>query len=394
MQMKKYIASSLREAIDKMKEELGEEAVVLSARVLEEGLNSRSKMFEVVAGLDGAPVKPRTTSPTYEKKPVRPEVIDRKQTNEKPIAPKNNSAELEKALNGLRQKIYQVKNEAATSETAKPSVEKKKPMGGTRKFVLENFRNSLIEKDIMPSLVNTILEQTAKAAEFLKPSDVESAIKSTMASMIPTAGFELKKRKGGKVVALVGPTGVGKTTCIAKIAVISKLLHKLDIGLISLDTYRLGAIDQLKTFAEISGIDFLVAYDEKDLPAMVQKFRKKDIIFLDTAGRSQNNKKLIEETSRTLDSVKVDEILLALSATASTNNLLDIVKKFSVFKFSGVIFTKLDESVAFGNLFNVIVKSKIPVRYITNGQIIPDDIVAAEPEHLANMIYTGAYSEA
>ena len=267
-------------------------------------------------------------------------------------------------------------------------------MGGTRKFVLENFRNSLIEKDIMPSLVNTILEQTAKAAEFLKPSDVESAIKSTMGSMIPTAGFELKKRKSGKVVALVGPTGVGKTTCIAKIAVISKLLHKLDIGLISLDTYRLGAIDQLKTFAEISGIDFLVAYDEKDLPAMVQKFRKKDIIFLDTAGRSQNNKKLIEETSRTLDSVKVDEILLALSATASTNNLLDIVKKFSVFKFSGVIFTKLDESVAFGNLFNVIVKSKIPVRYITNGQIIPDDIVAAEPEHLANMIYTGAYSEA
>jgi flagellar biosynthesis protein FlhF len=88
----------------------------------------------------------------------------------------------------------------------------------------------------------------------------------------------------------------------------------------------------------------------------------------------------------------VDETILVLSSTASTANLMDYAKKFSVIDYGGLIFTKLDESVVYGNLLNVVVKSKIPVKYVTNGQVIPDDIIAAEPEHLANLIYSGNYA--
>lgn len=398
--MKKYIASSLKEAIEKMKNELGEEAVVLSAKVIDSIPGTRTKMFEVVAGLDTGEAQPKkqgyqSQQPTRKPAPEmqrsrKPESAASEVRTPQPEKP-NESADFERALEDLKQKIYQAKKAQQPQGAAKPAPEKQRK-GGPLAFALENMKNGLLERDIQPSIVNTIMAQAEKAAEFLKPADLESTVISAMASMIPTAGFELKKRRSGKVVALVGPTGVGKTTCIAKIAVISKLLHKLDIGLISLDTYRLGAIDQLKTFSEISSIDFLVAYDEKDLPKMIKKFKNKDIIFLDTAGRSQNNTKLIEETQKVLASVKVDDIILVLSSTASTANLNDYAKKFAVFNYGGLIFTKLDESVVYGNLLNVVVKTKVPVKYITNGQVIPDDIIAAEPEHLANLIYSGKYA--
>ncbi len=389
--MKKYLAPSLKEAIEKMKEELGEEAVVLSAKVVENAPGVRGKMFEVVAGLDtGGSLPERPQAPAGNRTGYRTEPV-KKTAPEPPPAAKKEEPDFEKALADLKHKIFQAKNKPAPDKPDKPVAPKTKK-GGPQAFLLENLRNSLLEKDIQPAVVNILIDQAKKAADFMKPADLESTIIAAMATMIPTAGFELKKRRSGKIVALVGPTGVGKTTCIAKIAVISKLLHKLDIGLISLDTYRLGAIDQLKNFSEISDIDFLVAYDEKDLPKMIQKFKKKDIIFLDTAGRSQNNTKLINETQKALSVASADEIILVLSATASTANLMDYAKKFSVLNYTGMIFTKLDESVAFGNLLNVLVKTKSPVKYVTNGQVIPDDIIAAEPDLLANLIYSGRYA--
>jgi len=403
MQIKKYIAPSLREAIEKMKAELGEEAIVLSARVLEDG--RPTKQFEVVAGID--PVEKRTKSSNNNAAGNNQEQprerfrtpADKPRTSisvqEKAEPPKPKEPDFQKALDELKLKIYQAKNEKPrppdSKLPAKMPGDMVKKIPGKQAFMLDALRTDLLDKDIDPTIVATIVEEVGKTAQFLKPADLEATVVSLLASMINVSGFEIKKRKSGKIVALAGPTGVGKTTCIAKLAVISKLLHKLDIGLISLDTYRLGAIDQLKTFAEISEIDFLVAYDEKDLPAMVRKFKNKDVIFLDTAGRSQNNTKLIEETKKALSSVTVDEVILVLSATASTTNLIDSAKKFSVFNYGGIIFTKLDESVAYGNILNTIVKTKASIKYVTNGQVIPDDIIAADPEVIASLIYTGKY---
>ncbi|MCE1190494.1 MAG: flagellar biosynthesis protein FlhF [Ignavibacteria bacterium] len=428
MQIKKYMAASLKEAIEQMKAELGDEAIVLSTRVIEGRGPGSQRLFEITAGMDG-----KVAAPATRRQPgLRPVIPAASSEPSRETPAKGDSEAMDRALEELRKKIYQAKQEGAgkgkskeTSATAKPTAPaaglQQKPMmpplqkpvppiknmpplsadvpelarkepkraGGASSFLLENVKQGLLEKDIQPVIVNQLMSQLTANVPFLKPSDIDSAITSALATMIPCSGFEINKRKSGKVISVVGPTGVGKTTCIAKLAVISKLLHKLDIGLISVDTYRLGAIDQLKIFSEISDIDFLVAYEAKDLPGLVHKFRNKDIIFLDTAGRSQNNARHLQEMKSVLSTVNVAETILVLSATAATSTLLDTAKKFAVFNYTGLIFTKLDEAVTYGNLLNVVYKHGTPIKYLTNGQVIPDDIIAAESEHIANIIYSG-----
>jgi len=217
----------------------------------------------------------------------------------------------------------------------------------------------------------------------------EEYIISTLASMIPTSDFELNGEGKPKVISLVGPTGVGKTTCIAKLAVISKILHNLDIGLISIDTYRLGALDQLKIFSEISNIDFLVAYEPNDVAKFLKKFKKKDIVFIDTVGRSQNNKKLLNTINDFLKKVNIDETYLVLNSTSDYKIILDVAEKFKVLNYDAVIFSKLDEAISYGNIFNFVNQIDVPIKYLTNGQVIPDDIIAADSEFIANMVYSG-----
>ena len=207
--------------------------------------------------------------------------------------------------------------------------------------------------------------------------------------MIQTKNFELYKSNKPKVVSVVGPTGVGKTTCIAKLAVIAKILHNLDVGLISVDTYRLGAIDQLRIFSEISDIDMLIAYDPEEMPGLINSFKNKDIIFIDTAGRSQKNSEHLTKTKMYLDTIKIDETFLVLSATNSTKNLFDTAEKFKTFNYDSFVFTKVDEGVAFGNLLNTITNFNLPVTFLSNGQVIPDDIISADSEFIANLIFTG-----
>lgn len=432
MQIKKYTASTLKEAIELMKTELGDEAIVLSTKVLEGRGANGGKVFEITAGMDNLPspaarnpynppVKPIPKPQNDDDEPLdialeelRKKIYQAKQTGPgqhsapKPVAAKApgytpapirptatqhrhapKATDEEKAPAPKRPPAAEGKNAPANQEEMNRAMLEKKRASGAQAFMLENIKQSLLEKDIQPSIVNQIIAQLTPNLPFLKPSDIESTLVSTMAAMIPTAGFEINKRKSGKVIAVVGPTGVGKTTCIAKLAVISKLLHKLDIGLISIDTYRLGAIDQLKIFSDVSDIDFLVAYDAKDLATMINKFRHKDIIFIDTAGRSQNNTKYLQEMKAMLSTVNVAETILVMSASGASAALIDTAKKFGIFNYSGLIFTKLDEAVTYGNLLNVAHKSQAPVKYLTNGQVIPDDIIAADSEHIANIIYSG-----
>jgi len=375
MQIKKFIAPTLKQASVQMKNELGGEAVILGTRVIYNNSGNSQKMFEITAGIE-----------------EQEAVIESVRANVK-----NNSSAINQnlpdELKKLTDKIFinpSIKGESSKGKQppSRKSQYKSDSINNIEKE-LKKVVDTLFNHEVKKSIITSLVNQLKKYKGFLHESNLNSYVLSSLASMIPTYHFEVKKEDKPKVVALVGPTGVGKTTCIAKLAVISKILHNLSVGLISIDTYRLGAIDQLRIFSEISNVDMLVAYEPKDMSGLMNSFKDKDIIFIDTAGRSQNNREQLSKTTEFLKASNVNETYLVLSSTGTTRNLIDVAEKFKIFDYNSVIFTKIDEAVTYGNILNVVNTFNIPTSFLTNGQVIPDDIISADPEFIANMIYTG-----
>lgn len=366
MQIKKYVAASLKEATQQMKNELGVEALILGTRVIENDKRyGMKKMYEITAGID-QPVQTKT----------------QKQSREELDSIDDFHSELEK----LTKKIN-LRAETKTIEDKKPKTERPVHSKQLEKEI-DEIADLLEQREVSKSIVKSITKHLRDSAGFIESANLESFLLSSMASMIPTTTFKVSKNKTAKI-ALVGPTGVGKTTCIAKLAVISKIIHKLNVGLISIDTYRLGAIDQLRIFSEISDIEMAVAYEVGDIPKLVKKFKGKDLIFIDTVGRSQKAKDNLEEIRKYLDAAQVEETILVANATSSTRTLNDVAEKFKPLKYTSVIFSKIDEAVAYGNIMNLAVTHNTPVMFLTNGQVIPDDILSVNPAFLANLIYSG-----
>lgn len=367
MQIKKYLAPTLKEATEQMKAELGNEAIILGTRVIEEDRRFNSKkMFEITAGLD----KKQTT------KNDEPNKNDNSQVRN----------DLQKELEKLQKKVFQEKD-VFKKEVAKQNVPQTLP-SLDREQEIKELAEVLTHHEVQKNIVKELVAQLENYDSMVDVSKLESYLLSGMASLIPTKEFNVKKNKLTKV-ALVGPTGVGKTTCIAKLAIISKIIHKLNVGLISIDTYRLGAIDQLRIFSEISDIEMAVAYEPGDMPKLIKKFKDKDLIFIDTIGRSQRNSDNLSEIKSYLDAAQADETVLVTSSTTSTRTLIDISQKFNPLNFSSVIFTKIDEAVSYGNILNFVYNSNVPVMFLTNGQVIPDDIISVNSELLAKLIFSG-----
>lgn len=374
MQIKKFVASTLKEALDNLRTELGENALVLSSRVVDDkSAIGHRKVFEVVAGIDDNGSKI--------------EFINSNSKNDKPSKDKFD-IEIDKLKKAILSTKKIENSETKPSSKAGPVKENLLKLNET----FERISKELINNDVSASIVKMITSQVSSQLPMMKNNNIDKFYLSTISSLILTKDFEVKKSDRTKIISVVGPTGVGKTTCIAKLALISKIIHKLNVGIISLDTYRLGALDQLKIFSEISEIDFLVAYKPEEISALLNKFKKKDLVFLDTAGRSQNNGKMLSEIQNSLAQIQIDETLLVLSLTNSTKNLFDVAKKFEPLKYNGIIFTKLDEAASFGNIINVVNKFNVPVKFLTNGQTIPDDIIAADSDFIANIIFTGKFN--
>jgi flagellar biosynthesis protein FlhF len=374
VKVKKFVAPTLKEASEMMKSELGSEAFILSTRVINKRTDlGIQKHFEITSGIE-----------------EEMEVITSPNKSEAISSTSTYNDELMK----LQRKVIGNPNYNKTQSeddtiVIAPKSKKRETISSEQ---LKKYVDKLIHQEVSKPIIKSIVNQIKKSKEFINPSNIEDYIITSLSSLIPTTSFEIKKRGKQKVVAIVGPTGVGKTTCIAKLAAISKILNDLKIGIISIDTYRLGAIDQLRIFSEVSNIDMLVAYEAKEMPSLIKKFSDKDLIFIDTAGRGQKNTKELEKTKAFLDAVKIDETYLAVSSTNSTKNLQDVTKKFELFDYSAMIVTKIDEGVVFGNILNVSVSSQKPIIYLTNGQVIPDDIIAADSDYIAKIVVTGEIS--
>lgn len=217
-------------------------------------------------------------------------------------------------------------------------------------------------------------------------ADVETHVADRIARMLPH-GAPLTIGNGQrKVVALVGPTGVGKTTTAAKLAAQFKLRERRRVGLITADTYRIAAVEQLKVYASILDVPLEVVMSPQDMPAAMDRLASCDLVLIDTAGRSQRDASRLSELKRHLDAARPDEVHLVVAGNVSEAAALEVIRRFSVVAPHRLIFSKIDEAVTVGLILNVLAHIGPRISYLTTGQSVPNDIEPATGRRLAELI--------
>jgi flagellar biosynthesis protein FlhF len=430
MRIKKFVGQDIKTLTEQMKKELGPDAIVLNTRRRSQGgmLGPLGKeMIEITAAIDeevsvgkstySAPLQNRGegasedsfesllkksgievtpgnahshASETYEGLQKMAGRFDRRSTE--------NPRELPSDAKEFAE-IYHLKSEVADIKSSLSEIahEIKYKHSPSLPEHLKRVYATLIDNDVNENVAAELTQavyKTLPLTELEKKETIDRHVVETIAGLVKT-GLQVKpKSKRPKIIALVGPTGVGKTTTIAKLAAIQKLVNHVSVGLITADTYRIGAIEQLRTFATIADIPMEVVYRPADMPQALKKFAKKDIVFVDTVGRNQRSKKDLAELKKFVEAAKPDEIHLVLSASASSKTLADVAERFKSLQPNNLIFSKIDEAVTFGPLFNIVQKQKLNVSYLTTGQAVPDDILPADGIKFASLIYENAVPNA
>jgi len=207
-------------------------------------------------------------------------------------------------------------------------------------------------------------------------------IQELLAHQLPVGQDEILSQGGA--VALLGPTGVGKTTTIAKLAAQFAMRHGAEsVAMITTDTYRIGAHEQLATYGKIMGCAVRIANDEEELSQLLYQFKDKKLVLIDTAGMSQRDLRLHEQLDKLVKNSRVKiRHYLVMSANAQRRVIEETVNQFQRIPLAGTILTKLDESLALGEVLNVTLRHALPISYVTHGQQVPEDIAVAEPQKL------------
>jgi flagellar biosynthesis protein FlhF len=255
---------------------------------------------------------------------------------------------------------------------------------------LFDYYMQLIENQVAEELAGEIirsLQKQVRPEQFGQPEVMRERLAEHLEKLLPTTGpIKRTKASGPHVVALIGPTGVGKTTTIAKLAANLKLREKHRIGLITLDTYRIAAVDQLKKYADIIGSPLRVVGNAEDLVDALCGMQDCDFVLIDTAGRSPNDTMKLNELKALLAVAEPDEVHLVLSTTASEACIQLAISRFSEVRADKIIFTKLDEAAHVGVVLNVVCKVNKSLSYVTTGQDVPDDIEVGRGRRLAQLI--------
>jgi flagellar biosynthesis protein FlhF len=248
---------------------------------------------------------------------------------------------------------------------------------------------ALLEADVPEVLARRLVRhvaETAEPEELARPEAVREALGEAVASYLPIAPPIAAVPGARRVVALVGPTGVGKTTTVAKLAANFKLVHGLRPGLVTVDTYRIAAVEQLRTYAEIIDLPLAVANEPGQMRGALESLGRVDLVLIDTAGRSPRDEVKIRELADFLAEARPDEVHLVLSATSAERSLRAAVERFALARADRLILTKLDEADGLGGILAAIGQANLPVSYLTTGQAVPDDIEPADRRRLARLI--------
>ena len=249
----------------------------------------------------------------------------------------------------------------------------------------------MIDVDVDDRFAQELVEDLHRHSTPAELSDfdlVKAKAMRVLGNRIVTAPEIGSQKNERRVVALVGPTGVGKTTTIAKLAANLRLRDKRRVGLITVDTYRIAAVDQLRAYADIIDLPMEVVTTPREMRDAVQKLSELDIVLIDTAGRSPHDGLQLQELKSMLTEAKADEIQLVLSSVANARHLTRSVDHFRTIGPTALLLTKLDEAISYGHLLPILCTSDLPVSYTTHGQNVPDDIQPADPTRLIESILT------
>jgi len=272
-------------------------------------------------------------------------------------------------------------------------------LAALRSLLFHQVSSLLDEQKSRVDPVGAMLESRLLKAEFspevalklsalsqhYKPCDLVKALPQSLANMLDNQGDDIV-RQGG-VVAFVGPTGVGKTTTVAKLAARYVALHGSDqVALITTDNYRIGAFEQLATYGKIMGCLVKQAHDLNELEQILYRFRNRKLVLIDTAGMGQRDVRLFQQLDNlTANSRLPIRCYLVLSSTVQRSVLEDAVAQFKRIELAGAVLTKLDESVGLAPALSVLIQSKLSLCYVTDGQRVPEDIQVADTLALANI---------
>lgn len=300
------------------------------------------------------------------------------------------SADLKQELAAIRSMVGQVLQSAAGTA-----------IGGTTATVpglampdaLLKYYLRLIENDVAREIADEVasaIRDELTPAELRDDDVVRASFLRHVEGLIPVDEGLSPPRPApdGRplTIALIGPTGVGKTTTVAKLAAAYRLRHARKVGLITADTFRIAAVDQLRTYANIIGVPLEVVHTPDEMAAACDKFAGMDAVLIDTAGRSPGDTESLEELGAFLAAARPHKTHLVLASVSSRPTMARTAERFMPLAPTGVIFTKLDEAASLGVLLAVVRQMRIKMSFVTTGQGVPDDIETARPERLARLI--------
>lgn len=374
MRIKRYESSDLQSAIQKVKADLGENAIILNTKRRKKGgfwgLFGK-EIIEITAALADSPqVPPSFPSPpaTLPTETPHPRAL---------LLLQNELKEIKTMVSDLTKKPEDTSGWGQRN-------------GGLCDFNqhLTKFNNLLISNDVTGDNAAALIKKVIAILSQEELGDYEQAKAALLSALAVDLKIINPTTPGAKqqIIALVGPTGVGKTTTIAKLAAKSALLENRGVTLITADTYRIAAVEQLRRYAEIIGVPLEVVLGTEDLKSALEQHKDQNLILIDTAGRSQRNIIQLSELRNILNLTTQIKTLLVLSLTTKYRDLLDITAKYQRVKYDALLFTKLDETTSYGSIYNIAKATGKPLTYITTGQNVPDDIEAAEPMMIAKMI--------
>ncbi|MFQ3543314.1 flagellar biosynthesis protein FlhF [Halobacillus rhizosphaerae] len=361
MKIKKFIAPTMPEAMKKVRQELGPDAVILNSKNVKTGgfLGMFKKMnIEVIAALDPAASRGKVKEP----------YINRKNRLPENYPPASDSDEVLKELKHLKTLMKEQKQQPLFHDSCQK--------------LYEHLLNQELDKELAHEFT-TLVEGNQLSLNSMTSSkrDMVNMLSEKLGKTVQFPELYSKQ-----FVHLVGPTGVGKTTTIAKIAADAMLNRDLNVALITIDTYRIAAIDQLRTYAKILDIPFEVAYNFEEYIAAREKFAKYDLILVDTAGRNFKEIFHVQELKETMDFNQNTATHLVLSLTSKERDMKEIIRNFKEIPVYQLIFTKTDEASVFGPAINIARQHEMGIAYLTNGQDVPDDIVKCTSNKLASLL--------